>query len=169
MLGIWGGTLAHIILAIIGLSAVITASAWAFAMVKWGGVLYLLWLGISMIRGNDGADTKSGFLTLQLKPRFWVIFGQGCIITLSNPKVAIFFLSFLPLFVTPEAGPVWAQLALHGILLIAVAALVEPLWVLGGERLTATLRQRPRLTPWLTRGMGAVLIALSLRLALVSK
>ena len=49
------------------------------------------------------------------------------------------------------------------------AALVEPLWVLGGERLTATLRQRPQLTPWLTRGMGAVLVALSLRLALVSK
>ena len=169
MLGIWGGTLAHIILAIIGLSAVITASAWAFAMVKWGGVLYLLWLGISMIRGNGGADKKSNLLTLQLKPRFWVIFGQGCIITLLNPKVAIFFLSFLPLFVTPEAGPVWAQLALHGILLIAVAALVEPLWVLGGERLTATLRQRPQLTPWLTRGMGAVLVALSLRLALVSK
>ena len=52
MLGIWGGTLAHIILAIIGLSAVITASAWAFTVVKWGGVLYLLWLGVSMIRGG---------------------------------------------------------------------------------------------------------------------
>ena len=140
MLGIWGGTLAHIIFAIIGLSAVITSSAWAFAMVKWGGVLYLLWLGVSMIRGNGGGDEKSSLLTLQLKPRFWVVFGQGCIITVLNPKVAIFFLSFLPLFVTPEAGPVWAQLALHGVLLIAVAALVEPLWVLGGERLTARLR-----------------------------
>lgn len=132
MLGIWGGTLAHIILAIIGLSAVITASAWAFAMVKWGGVLYLLWLGVSIIKDNSGAEKQPHLLTLPLTPRFWVIFGQGLIITLLNPKVAIFFISFLPLFVVPDAGPVWAQLALHGILLIAVAALVEPLWVLGG-------------------------------------
>ena len=134
MLGIWGGTLAHIILAIIGLSAVITASAWAFAMVKWGGVLYLLWLGVSIIKGNSGAEKQPHLLTLPLTPRFWVIFGQGLIITLLNPKVAIFFISFLPLFVVPDAGPVWAQLALHGILLIAVAALVEPLWVLGGVK-----------------------------------
>ena len=167
MLGIWGGTLVHVILAIIGLSAVITASAWALAVVKWGGVLYLLWLGVSMIRGDGGAEKQFHLLTLPLKPRFWVIFGQGLIITLLNPKVAIFFLSFLPLFVAPEAGPVWAQLALHGVLLIAVATLVEPLWVLIGERLTARLRQRPRLAPWLTRGMGAVLIALGVRLALV--
>ena len=96
-------------------------------------------------QGGWRGGKQSHLLTLPLKPRFWVIFGQGLIITLLNPKVAIFFLSFLPLFVAPEAGPVWAQLALHGVLLIAVAALVEPLWVLIGERLTTRLRQRPRL------------------------
>lgn len=61
------------------------------------------------------------------------------------------------------------QLALHGVLLIVVAALVEPLWVLGGERLTAGLRQRSRLALWLNRGMGAVVIALGARLAFERK
>ena len=61
------------------------------------------------------------------------------------------------------------QLALHGVLLIVVAVLVEPLWVLGGERLTAGLRQRPRLTLWLNRRMGAVVIALGARLAFERK
>ena len=96
-------------------------------------------------------------------------FGQGFIITLLNPTVAFFFLSFLPLFIVPDAGRVSMQLALHGVLLIVVAALVEPLWVLGGERLTAGLRQRPRLALWLNRGMGAVVIALGARLAFERK
>jgi threonine/homoserine/homoserine lactone efflux protein len=169
MLGIWGGTVAHILLAIIGLSAMINASTLAFAMVKWGGVLYLIWLGLSAFRASEPSLSQTHPMADAGKANFGIIFGQGFVITLLNPKVAIFFLSFLPLFVAPDAGPVWMQLALHGALLIVVAAMVEPLWILLGERLAAKLRHAPRFVPWLNRGMGAVLIALGIRLAFETK
>ena len=165
MLGIWGGTIAHIILAIIGLSAIIAASAWAFDLVKWCGVLYLIWLGVSALMADASSVEQAKPVAPPMKANVLRIFGQGFFITLLNPKVAIFFLGFLPLFVEPNAGPAWAQLLLHGLLLIVVAALIEPFWILIGEKLTVKLRHAPTLIPWLNRGMGTILIALGIRLS----
>ena len=90
-------------------------------------------------------------------------------IDLLNPKVAIFFLAFLPQFVVPGAGPVWAQLLLHGTLIIVVAAVIEPPLVLLGGRLTARLRESPRITVWLDRALGTLLIGLAARLAYIER
>lgn len=166
MLGIWTGAAGHIALAAIGLSALIAASATAFAIVKWVGAAYLIWIGIKAIRSNG--EEFIGGENVQVEP-LWSVFRQGMFTNLLNPKVAVFFLAFLPHFVVENAGPVWAQLMLHGVLIILIAAIIEPPLVLMGDKLTTKLRQSKSLALWLERTFGTVLIALGLRLALSEK
>ena len=163
MLGIWSGAFGHVLMAAFGLSAVLVASATLFSIVKWIGAAYLVWLGIQALRSRGGhldieGRRKAGSL--------WAVYRQGALVALLNPKVAVFFLAFLPQFVEPGAGPVWAQMFLHGVLIIAVAALVEPLIVMAGARLADALRRDARIGLWLDRVLGGVLVALGLRLAL---
>lgn len=163
MAGVWTGAFGHVLMAAAGISAVLATSAVAFSVVKWVGAAYLIWLGIAALR-SDG----SGFIKERVKtsPTFLPIYKQGVIVALLNPKVAIFFLAFLPQFVVAGAGPVWAQLFLHGSLILVVAACIEPPLVLAGERLTNGLRNSPRFGLWLDRSLGAILVALGLRLAM---
>jgi threonine/homoserine/homoserine lactone efflux protein len=163
MFGIWTGAFGHVIMAALGLSAVLVASATAFTVVKWAGAAYLVWLGVSALRSQGGRFVaESGRVSSRLLP----VFRQGVLVALLNPKVAVFFLAFLPQFVAPGAGPVWAQMLLHGTLIIVVAAFIEPLLVLGGHRLGRALQANPRIGAWLERSLGALFIALGLRLAL---
>lgn len=162
MLGIWTGALGHVLFAALGLSALIVASSLAFGIVKYAGAAYLLWLGVQALRSKGGfsVDT-SGAAPLSLRRTFM----QGAFIDLLNPKVAIFFLAFLPQFVAPEAGPVPLQLMLHGVLIIVVAAFIEPPMILMGHAVTERLRNNKRFCTWLDRSLGAFFIFLGLRLA----
>ncbi|HHI71584.1 MAG TPA: LysE family translocator, partial [Rhodobacteraceae bacterium] len=123
MAGIWTGAFGHVLMAAAGLSAILATSAVAFSMVKWAGAVYLIWLGIQAIRSGGGKFIAEDVKTT---PSLLPIYRQGMIVALLNPKVAIFFLAFLPQFVVAGAGPVWAQLFLHGVLIIVVAAFIEP-------------------------------------------
>ncbi len=163
MAGIWTGAFGHVLMAAAGLSAILATSAVAFSVVKWVGAGYLIWLGIQALR-SDG----SGFIAEGIKSsaKLMPIYRQGVVVALLNPKVAIFFLAFLPQFVVPDAGPVWAQLFLHGSLIIVVAAFIEPPLILAGEKLTNKLRSSPKFGLWLDRSLGAILVALGLRLAM---
>ena len=163
MFGIWTGAFGHVLMAAAGLSVILATSAVAFSVVKWAGAAYLIWLGISALRSNGGS-----FISDEIKssPNFFPIYKQGVMVGLLNPKVAIFFLAFLPQFVVDGAGPVWAQLFLHGCLIILVAALIEPPLVLAGNKLTSKLRNNPRIGLWMDRSLGAIFIALGIRLAL---
>ena len=166
MLGIWTGAFGHVVLAALGLSAVVAASALAFSVLKWVGVAYLVWIGLQALLSKGGpfvADSPKGGTSLR------ATFRQGVLIDLLNPKVALFFVAFLPQFVVAGAGPVWAQLLLHGSLIIAVAATIEPPLVLLGDRLTRRLRARQQLGRWLDRALGTLLVGLGLRLALVER
>ena len=162
MLGIWTGALCHVLFAAAGLSAIVAASATAFAAVKWVGVAYLFWLGIQALRSKDGPFVSSEGTA---RAGFWPVFGQGVFVDVLNPEGAIFFLAFLPQFVLPGAGPVWLQLVVHGVLIIAVAAVIEPPLVLLGDRLTRKLRSGRRLALWVDRTLGAMLIGLGIKLA----
>ena len=163
MFGIWTGAFGHVLMAAAGLSAILATSAIAFSIVKWGGAIYLIWLGINALRSKG-----SSFISQDLKPNFdyFSIYKQGILVALLNPKVAIFFLAFLPQFVVIGSGPIWAQLFLHGLLIIIVAALIEPPLVIIGGKLTASLRNNTRFGLWLGRSLGAIFIALGIRLAL---
>ena len=163
MFGIWGGAFLHVVLSAIGLSAILATSATAFTLVKWIGAAYLIWLGIQAFR-SDGSSYSSGKGVKQASNI--KIFQQGILVAALNPKVAIFFLAFLPQFVVDGAGPVSAQLFLHGSLIIVVAALIEPPLVIMGAKLTRYLSQNSQVAAWMDRGLGSLFIALGIRLAL---
>lgn len=162
MLGAWSGTFVHVLLAALGLSALLAASALAFGIVKWIGAAYLVWLGIQAWR--SGGDTRA--VDVDSAPiSDAAILRRGILVSALNPKVAVFFVAFLPQFVVVGAGPVAAQLFLHGSLIIAVAALVEPPMILLGGRLARAVRNNPRAGQWLDRLLGSFFIVLGLRLA----
>lgn len=167
MFGVWSGATVHVAMAALGLSAILMTSALAFSVVKWIGAAYLVWLGVQALLARPVEGGEATREVAQCRRRD--IFRQGIMISLLNPKVAIFFLAFLPQFVVPGAGPVSLQLALHGMLIIAVAAIIEPPLVMAGARIAKALRGSSRLGVWCERGLGALFVALGVKLAMSSR
>ncbi len=162
MFGIWTGAFIHVVFAALGLSAILATSAVAFSAVKWIGAAYLIWLGIQALL-SKGTNTS---VNSHVSPKSFIkIFKQGVLVAALNPKVAIFFLAFLPQFVEVGAGPVSAQLFLHGFLIIVVAAFVEPPLIFVGGKLTAYLSKNTTVSCWMDRGLGALFIGLGIKLA----
>lgn len=163
MFGIWTGAALHVAMAAVGLSAILATSALAFSIVKWVGAAYLIWLGVKMLlsRGDQFVAAEQQPSRKSLSSVYW----QGMLVSALNPKVAIFFLAFLPQFIVEGAGPAEAQLLLHGSLIIAVAAVIEPPLVLAGAKLGAYLKRKPRVGLWMDRSLGALFVALGARLA----
>lgn len=162
MFGIWTGAGLHVAMAAVGLSAILATSALAFSIVKWIGAVYLIWLGIKMLLSRGDSFVSNGGISHQ---RMHSIYWQGVLVSALNPKVAVFFLAFLPQFVVEGAGPPGAQLLLHGSLIIVVAASIEPPLVMLGSKLGVFLRQNRRVGLWMDRGLGALFVALGARLA----
>lgn len=162
MFGIWTGAFVHVLFAALGLSAILATSAVAFSIVKWIGAAYLIWLGFQALRSKGSHVSAKG----QGSPeRLIKIFKQGVLVAVLNPKVAIFFLAFLPQFVEVGAGPVSAQLFLHGFLIIVVAAFVEPPLVLIGGKLAGYLDDNVQVSQWMDRALGTLFIGLGIKLA----
>lgn len=166
MLGIWSGAFGHVIMAVLGLSAIIATSALAFSIVKWAGAVYLIWLGIAAFMAAKQPLSEAAIAE---ESGFASVYVQGMLVALLNPKVALFFLLFLPQFVVDGAGPVWAQLMLHGTLVIVVAAVIEPPLVLSFSRITRNLSKNGGFRKWMDRVLGGVFIGLGVRLALSEK
>lgn len=162
MFGIWTGAFIHVIFAALGLSAILATSAIAFSAVKWIGAVYLIWLGIQALRSKGSNISVNG----QACPKgLMKIFKQGVLVAVLNPKVAVFFLAFLPQFIEAGSGPVSAQFFLHGSLIILVAAFIEPPLILVGGRLTGYLSHNRTVSRWLDRCVGSLLVGLGIKLA----
>lgn len=129
VLGITTGGLLHTAFAAIGLSAILASSATAFSVVKWAGVAYLVYLGLRRILARDGATDDRAVVSAgpDSLPR---IFWQGVLVDLLNPKVALFFLAFLPQFVDPSRGPAWIQILALGLTLAVVGLCTDGLYAL---------------------------------------
>jgi threonine/homoserine/homoserine lactone efflux protein len=163
MFGVWSGAFCHILFAAAGLSAIILASGIAFNIIKWFGAAYLIWLGIQAFRSNGSVMSSQQNMPRLSEPK---IYRQGIFVSLLNPKVAIFFLAFLPQFIVQGAGPIWGQLFLHGTLILFVAAFIEIPLVFLGAKIRSFLIQKPHFSLWMDRLLGSLFIGLGLRLAL---
>ncbi len=162
--GVSTGALVHVAAASLGLSAILATSALAFAVVKYVGACYLLYLGIQALRspgtqfiGHEGRNKT-------VHP--WQAFRQGIFVDVLNPKVAIFFMAFLPQFVRPGHGAVSLQLMILGLLVIVIAIVVDSSFVLAAARTTRYFRHHPKASLWLDRLLGSIFIGLGIRLAL---
>ena len=138
VLGIGAGGFVHVAFAALGLSALLVSSATAFAVVKWLGVAYLIYLGIGRFLARKGEDVA---VTVGDEP-LTRAFSQGMIVSVLNPKTALFFLAFLPQFVDPSRGAVTAQIALLGTTFVVIALCTDGLYALLSGTAADWLRRR---------------------------
>jgi threonine/homoserine/homoserine lactone efflux protein len=163
-LGIGAGTLVHIALVAFGLAALLAAVPVAYTVVRIGGALYLIYLGIRALRSNASVALK------HLPPAsLAAIFRQGVITNVLNPKVALFFLAFLPQFVDPSRGNPAFQVVILGLLFDTTGTLVNLGVALGSSRAAARLRGGSRAGETLQKLTGILFIGLGLRLAFASR
>ena len=167
-LSIGAGCFVHIAGAALGLSALLATSALAFSVLKWAGAAYLVYIGLRMLTARaphlppDRATDRRDDISLR------TVFWQGFLTNALNPKVALFFLAFLPQFIRPDAPSKVLAFATLGL----VFNLNGTLWNLGVAWFTArvtALRSVGRARIWLERGIGGLFVALGARLALAER
>jgi threonine/homoserine/homoserine lactone efflux protein len=166
-LGVGLGCAVHIVLAAVGLSALLATSAFAFAVIKWAGAAYLVWVGISMMRARPSVSAVA------TPPGARNVFWQGALTNALNPKVALFFLAFLPQFVDAGAsGQAGAFVAL-GVLFTISGTVVNAIVALAAgtvaQRVAARGPSSGRIGLWLQRAAGALFVGLGVKLALSSR
>jgi threonine/homoserine/homoserine lactone efflux protein len=161
-LGIALGDLAHTVMAVFGLSAVLLASAILFDIVKYVGAAYLVCLGIKAICER----TESAALDRGAPMAAGRAFRQAVLAEILNPKSALFFLAFLPQFVRGQNGPIPLQLGILGILFVVMGVLSTMVFAVGAGRIGNFLRRSPAVLRWQGKVVGAIYCALGLRLAL---
>ena len=160
--GIAAGTLVHIAALALGLAALLAAVPLAYDAVRIAGAIYLLVIGIQLIMRPRTAAAVAALPRSTLR----VIFMQAVITNVLNPKVALFFLAFLPQFVDRTAGPPAPQILLLGLLFNVQGTLVNVAVALLASRGTSWLRASERRVAMLQRMTGALFVALGARLAL---
>ena len=166
-LGIGAGCTVHIAAAAFGLSAILATSAAAFAIVKYAGAAYRLYVGLSLLFSRRRHDAAPAPLQ---QPRPWrTIFLQGLATNLLNPKVAIFFLAFVPQFIDADAP----NKALAFIVLGAIFNLNSMLWshllAVAGAQASRRLRVGAGALRWIDRSVGALFVSFGVKLALAQR
>lgn len=172
-LGIGAGTMVHIFAAALGLSALLSTSATAFTVVKWVGAAYIVYVGIGMLRAKrrgeaDARADEAAAATITRLP-YRRIFFQGFLTNVLNPKVALFFLAFVPQFIAADS----TSKPLAFIILGCIFNFNGMVWCNGLAVFTAfasaRLKVKPLVALWLNRATGGLFLALGLRLALAKQ
>jgi threonine/homoserine/homoserine lactone efflux protein len=164
-LGINASILIHTLASAIGLSALVAASAIGFTVVKIAGAIYLVYLGMRLLRGHD----ESGIADAGLNPRASIsrarAFSRAVLTGILNPKVAIFFLAFLPQFVDRDAGSVFVQFLILGVIFSIIALSIDSTVAAVAGTIGGYLSRNPVVARWRERVTGIAFIALGIRLA----
>ena len=164
-IGVVCGILVHTTAAALGLTLIVQSSASAFLLVKIAGATYLLYLGIKAWRDKSTFSLPSPITVVNSHALFW----QGVLSNVLNPKIAIFFLAFLPQFVDKGGGHIALQMVILG-LTFAILGLCFLLVVgYSSGAVGGWLMQRPHYTQYLQRLAGGILIGLGIRLAFTER
>lgn len=161
MAGAMTGCCVHSLVAALGLSALIAASATAFSVLKVVGALYLLWLAIDAVRRGSALSLSGGRPAPSLKRTF--LLGLG--INLTNPKVVLFFVTFLPQFVSAHDAHAAGKLLVLGLYFVLVSLPLAIMMVLLAERLIGALTRRPRIMRLLDYAFAGIFALFALRIA----
>ncbi|HEX2783081.1 MAG TPA: LysE family translocator [Ilumatobacteraceae bacterium] len=156
VVGVHTASIVHVGAAVAGLSAVVVASAIAFTAVKFIGGLYLIYLGVKSIRG---ARRLSGAVTPTRRPEKR-LFAEAFAVNLLNPKVALFFLAFLPQFVERGHGAIWTQTLVLGLVYIALGLCSDSMYVLIGARTGSWMNGRAERLRASRYAEGGILVGL---------
>ncbi len=159
------GIIPHLTASILGLSAILHMSAIAFQVVKYAGVLYLFYLAWSMWRETgsikfESSSTHSGLLRIATR---------GFLINILNPKLSIFFLAFLPLFVAPEAVSPLYQMLILSIIFMGLTLFIFILYGLSAHGVRRYVKNSPQLIVWLQRSFAAIFATLGAKLAVTEQ
>ncbi|MBX6385527.1 MAG: LysE family translocator [Microbispora sp.] len=164
VLGVHAGSLVHIAAAAFGISALLAASATAFAIVKYLGAAYLVYLGIRKLTRRT--ETENAQVKTASSRR---LFGEGFVVNVLNPKTAVFFLAFLPQFIDPALGPVALQVLVLGAVWVTLGMASDGTYALLASALAGRLRSSARARRRLDRGSGVVYLGLGAVAALATE
>ena len=170
-LGITAGCFVHIFAAAVGVGALLAASATAFTVLKWVGAAYLLWMGVRMLlsRPSGNGGSAAAIAAAQAAPAVAVplskVFLGGFWTNALNPKVAIFFLAFVPQFIAPGADNKALAFVLLGVLFNVNAIPVNTGWAIAAGWMARRVGAVQRGMHWLDRVAGAMFIGFGLKLA----
>ena len=175
-LGIAAGCLVHVAAAALGVSALLATSATAFALLKWAGAFYLVWVGVQMLRAAlrpgatdniaAGAIPASAGAGLHAQVPRAAVWRRGFLTNVLNPKVALFFLAFVPQFIARDAAHPTLAFAALGLLFTFNSTWMNFGWAWAASWVAGRARVLARVTRWLDGVAGAVFIAFAARLAL---
>ena len=165
VLGVSTGSVVHTLAAAFGLSAILATSATAFTIVKAAGAAYLVFLGVKMLLERSSKATATVDAALPHESAR-AIYRSAVLTNVLNPKVALFFLAFLPQFVAPDAGSRVAAFLFLGAVFVFNGTLWCLVLVLGASALSGRLRRNPMGARRLRQATGAVFVGLGARLAM---
>ncbi|MGN5139410.1 LysE family translocator [Aeromonas sp. 164P] len=162
-LGICTGVMVHVLAAALGLSALLSASAELFALIKLAGAIYLIYLGFSLLRQQATGSMERGATLSALS--YGQIYRQGVLTNVLNPKVALFFLAFVPQFIAPDSPDKAIAFILLGCIFNMNGMIWCHLLVFSTVYASHKVRLSHRLGRWLNRGIGALFVGLGVKLA----
>jgi threonine/homoserine/homoserine lactone efflux protein len=162
VLSIEAGNMVHVLAATLGLSAILLSSATAFAVVKYLGAAYLIFLGVRRLLTRETPKTEVAVEQRSYRR----IFTQGVVVAILNPKTALFFFAFLPQFVDPAAGSVAVQLFILGTILVLMAVVTDSLYALTAGTVGRYLKNAPAFLKAERYVVGSVYIGLGVTAAL---
>ncbi|NUN61389.1 MAG: LysE family translocator [Burkholderiaceae bacterium] len=172
-LGITAGCFVHVFAAAVGVGALLAASATAFTVLKWVGAAYLLWMGVRMLFSRAGGGNGAAMAAAQSAPpaaaSLRSVFLGGFWTNVLNPKVALFFLAFVPQFIAPGTDNKALVFVLLGVLFNVNAIPVNAGWALAASWMARRATVLQRGLHWLDRVAGAMFIGFGLKLALTDR